>query len=259
MNSTKTEQLKAIAQEFRQLHLKVKGHIDERVKAENYVYANTYQGWIKEYNSLIEKYNKLTSAGFSLRKFESHDLSTTKKTVRTEIAKAFAQDIIEMSEKVTQAATAEDNQTISIPNHQMRVCFKTGVNKCPLNPQLKHNKVFIAMPFSDEYKDSYEYGVKIALEQSGVELEKANDEIRNKDIMCKVCEQIQSCGKVIANISGLNPNVMLELGLAYGLGKSVIVIKDKNTTTISDLGSIEYIEYAHALDLQQKLVKYFNS
>lgn len=46
---------------------------------------------------------------------------------------------------------------------------------------------------------------------------------------------------------------MLELGLAYGLGKEVIVIKDKKTTAISDLGSVEYIEYSHAGELQQKL------
>lgn len=56
----------------------------------------------------------------------------------------------------------------------------------------------------------------------------------------------------IINISGLNPNVMLEQGLAYGLGKPVIILKDKATKAISDLGSIEY---SHTGDLQQKLYK----
>ncbi|MDD4781134.1 MAG: hypothetical protein PHT02_11125 [Tissierellia bacterium] len=95
--------------------------------------------------------------------------------------------------------------------------------------------------------------VKLILEQKGLQPYKADVIINNKDIMCKICEQIQSCGIIIVNISGLNSNVMLELGLAYGLGKRVIVIKDKKTTTISDLGSIEYIEYSHAGELQQKL------
>ena len=139
----------------------------------------------------------------------------------------------------------------------MRVCFKTGTRGCPLNPQEKKNKVFVAMPFDDEYFAGYKYGIKIVLEQSGVEHFKADNKISNKDIMCKICEQLQSCGKVIADISGLNPNVMLELGLAYGLGKEVIVLKDKKTTTISDLGSIEYIEYAHVGELQQKLISMF--
>lgn len=33
----------------------------------------------------------------------------------------------------------------------------------------------------------------------------------------------------------------------------MIIIKDKETKAISDLGSIEYIEYSHAGELQQKL------
>lgn len=50
-------------------------------------------------------------------------------------------------------------------------------------------------------------------------------------------------------------NVLLELGLAYGVGKPVIIIKDTITPAISALGSIEYIEYLHAHDIMQKLTK----
>lgn len=82
---------------------------------------------------------------------------------------------------------------------------------------------------------------------------RADNEISNKDIMCKICVEIQKCSLVIINISGLNPNVMLEQGIAYGLGKPVIIIKDKKTPAINDLGSIEYIEYDHAYDLMTKL------
>lgn len=139
--------------------------------------------------------------------------------------------------------------------HQMRKCFKIGSEGCPLNPDYQNNKIFIAMPFSDEYKDSYNYGIVPVLDGLGYQYYKADNEITNKDIMCKICQQIQSCQMAIINISGLNPNVMLEQGLAYGLGKPVIILKDKATKAISDLGSIEYIEYSHAGDLQQKLYK----
>lgn len=139
----------------------------------------------------------------------------------------------------------------------MRKCFKIGIEGCPRNPAEKRRKVLIAMPFSEKYTDSYEYGIKIALEQAGFDHYRADSEINNKDIMCKICYELQTCDKIIVNISGHNPNVMLELGLAYGLGKEVIVIKDKETTTISDLGSIEYVEYAHAGELQHKLSSIF--
>lgn len=257
LSTSKLQQLNSIAYELKQLYSKAKNHIDGRIKAEGYVYADTYRGWLSEYNSIVKKYNNLTSANLSMRSVADYELSSTQKTVRTDIANSFTQAVKDLSNKIETEVATEQNKETPIPLHQMRVCFKTGTRGCPCNPTEIKGKVFVAMPFNDDYWDSYEYGIKIALEQSGVEHYKANDEISNKDIMCKICEQLQSCSKVIANISGLNPNVMLELGLAYGLGKDVIVVKDKKTTTISDLGSIEYIEYAHAGELQQKLFSIF--
>jgi len=139
--------------------------------------------------------------------------------------------------------------------HQMRKCFKLSVDGCPVDPSYSERKVFIAMPFADEYYDSYNYGILPALDSMGLKHYRADDEISNKDIMCKICQEIQSSSVVIINMSGLNANVMLEQGLAYGLGKPVIILKDTNTRAISDLGSIEYIEYSHAGDLEMKLKK----
>lgn len=57
--------------------------------------------------------------------------------------------------------------------------------------------------------------------------------------------RVQSCKMAIINISVLNPNVLLELELAFALGKPVINIKNRETKTISALGSVEYIECSH--------------
>jgi hypothetical protein len=253
MDNSKVNQLKTIIYELNQLYIKAQNHIEERLSSEKYVYADTYSGWINEYNQTIKKYNDLTLTDLSLKKVSDYELSSSGKTIRTDVAKSFVQGIKELSDKInTEIATMQNKET-PIAMHQMRKCFKLKTIGCPLNPIEKKSKVFVAMPFSDDYRDSYEYGIKIALEQSGIEYYKADGEINNKDIMCKICGELQICGKVIVNISGHNPNVMLELGLAYGLGKEVIVIKDKNTSSISDLGSMEYIEYAHAGELQEKL------
>lgn len=253
MSTSKIKQLNSISYELRQLYLKAKNHIEERIQAEGYVYADTYRGWIQEYNFLVKKYNNLTSADLSFRSVADYELSSTQKTVRTDIASSFTQAVMALADNIESEVASEQNRETPIPLYQMRVCFKTGTKGCPLNPKENKNKIFVAMPFNDDYRDSYEYGIKIVLEQSGIEYFKADNQISSKDIMCKICEQLQSCNMVIANISGLNPNVMLELGLAYGLGKRVIIVKDKKTTAISDLGSMEYIEYAHASELQQKL------
>ena len=257
MGNSKIHQLKTIAHELKQLHIKTKNHVEERTSSDGHIYANTYGGWLNEYNPIVRKYNNLTSADLSERSVSDYELSSTRKTVRLDSAISFSESVEELSNKIEDDIRAEQNKDEPIPLHQMRVCFKTGAKGCPLNPAEKKNKVFVAMPFSDDYKDSYEYGVKLVLDRMGIEHYKADNEVNNKDTMCKICKEIQSCGIVIANISSLNPNVMLELGLAYGLGKKVVIIKDKKTTTVSDLGGIEYIEYSHAGELQQKLPNVF--
>ena len=258
MNSPSLKELQSVKFNLEQLQMKVDNHIKERLSAEGYVYADTYRGWVSEYNNIVSNYNNFTSTKMPNVNISDYELSGSQKTVRQDAANTFLQVICKFLEMVTGDIKNNQLKDGPIPLHQMRVCFKLGMDRCPLNPNEEKNKVFIAMPFSDKYKDSYEYGIKIALEQAGVKYYRADSEINNKDIMCKICFELQTCGKAIVNISGYNPNVMLELGLAYGLGKKVIVIKDKETTDISDLGSIEYIEYAHACELQQKLRSIFS-
>lgn len=221
----------------------------------DYVYTDTYVEWIKEYNILLKKYNELCGLDLSLMTCNSADLSSSKKTAKNATVNSFIANISELIKKIeddTEMIRKEQYEKKIMP-HQMRKCFKLGIEHCPLNPKYKRNKAFIAMPFAPEYADSYEYGIAPALLEAGYEYFRADEELNNKDLMCKVCFQLQSCGLVIINISGLNPNVMLEQGMAYGIGKPVIILKDSNTAQISDLGCIEYIEYQNAYELHKKL------
>lgn len=244
--------LKGLLFEIRNLKKKVASY----TQSNEYVYTNRYGVWVKEYNDLLNKYNVLAELKINLMTYDQWDLSSTQKTVKNSTIDVFLNTIDSLADKLEDdiEEDRQNNMEKNSPAHQMRRCFKVDLDNCPVNPPYDKNKIFIAMPFDDAYLDSYNYGIVLALNALGFRHYKANNEITNKDIMCKVCCEIQSCGIAVINISGLNPNVMLELGLAYGLGKSVIIIKDKSTKTTTDLGSIEYIEYYHAQDLMNKLV-----
>ena len=245
--------LQALVFELRSLSDKSKIYREKN----EYIYANVYKGWVNEYNKLLQKYNALAELHLTPMQYSEYDLSSTQKTVRDSAVQYFACTINNLVEKVENEIEVERSKerALQIPSHQMRKCFKLGIEKCPLNPPFQRNKVFVAMPFDSAYLDSYNYGIVPALNSLGLEHYRADNEINNKDIMCKICYQIQLCDLAIINISGLNPNVMLEHGMAYGLGKSVIIVKDKATKAISDIGCLEYIEYDHAHDLMQKLCK----
>ena len=136
----------------------------------------------------------------------------------------------------------------------MKRCFKTGVRSCPKDIAFSPKSVVVAMPFSDEFKDAYKYAIRPALEEAGFKPWKADEQINNIDIMCKICQAIQESGYVLANISSWNPNVVFELGLAYGLGRNAILIKSKKSDVPVDLRGLEYIEYSTMDELKSNLL-----
>ena len=117
-------------------------------------------------------------------------------------------------------------------------CFKTG-KECVFDDIEEDDKsVFVGMPFRPEYENVYKYAIVPALDKLGLKSWKADEEPRAIDIMCKVCQGIQKSRYAITNISGWNPNVLFELGLIYGLGKTALIIKAKEEHVPVDLRGI---------------------
>jgi hypothetical protein len=249
----KASQLAVLIDELEILQGKVENHANNN----DYIYAQMFDGWVEQYNKITEKINTALKSSILTYKIDSWDYSSTGKTVRQtaveNLQTSIKKHIARLDSNITEITTSKEKKIT--PPHQIRKCFKLNVGNCPVNPNLEKHKAFIGMPFKDEYLDSFSYGVKPALDSIGYSFFKADEEISNTDIMCKICRELQACSIAIFNISGLNPNVTLELGLAYGIGKPVVILKDKNTKAIADLGSIEYIEYDHAHDLMLKLSK----
>lgn len=144
----------------------------------------------------------------------------------------------------------------TFPQGDRPYCFKIGA-VCSKEVIVNPNQVFIGMPFKRRFADIHTHGIIPALEKSGLEPWKADEEPSNIDIMCKICEHLQESWYAIINITDWNPNVLFELGLAYGLGKAVVLIKHKESSVPVDLKGMEYIEYESSEDLRKDLEKFF--
>lgn len=83
-------------------------------------------------------------------------------------------------------------------------------------------KVFMIMPFTDEFFESYEM-IKNHFEND-FEFSHAGDEDNQQNILADIIPPIYEADIVLADLSGLNPNVMYELGIAHSLNKKTIVI-----------------------------------
>jgi len=132
-------------------------------------------------------------------------------------------------------------------------CFKTG-GRCAIdNLRETPDQVFLGIPFKPPYIDIFEYGVRPALHELGLTPWIALEHPGIGDLLCKICQGLQSSSAAIIDISEPNPNVHFELGILAGSSKPLILIKQEGTQVPSDLSGMEYAEYADAKSLRQVL------
>ncbi len=115
--------------------------------------------------------------------------------------------------------------------------------------------VFIATPFSDEFKQVRE-AVRETFEQSGWEVAVAEDmTARSASIASLVYEMIERSDLVVADVSNSNPNTMYELGIAHGLRKNTILLvrTDSSESIRFDLSSYQMLTYKNPGELGRQL------
>lgn len=110
--------------------------------------------------------------------------------------------------------------------------------------QISKAKVFFIMPFTDDNFEVYE----LLKEQFNSEFDfsHASDEDNQQNILADIISPIYNADIVIADLTGKNPNVMYELGLAHCFDKKTIII------TRDDLSSLPF-------DLKQYRAKNYST
>ena len=85
---------------------------------------------------------------------------------------------------------------------------------------------FVLMPFKDDLTTIYRTIVKPAVETPEFNLvcKRADDIKTNRAVMQDIFKSICEAKVVLADLTGLNPNVMYELGVAHAIGKETILI-----------------------------------
>jgi len=108
----------------------------------------------------------------------------------------------------------------------------------PINPKL----VSFMMPFSGQFTSVYQ-DVKAVLEADGYQCKRADDMWVHAHIMTDIIELICTSAVIVCDLSGKNPNVFYEAGIAHTLAKEVILITQSHDDVPFDLRPIRYLEY----------------
>ena len=146
----------------------------------------------------------------------------------------------------------------------------------------KSDRAFVIMPFTPRWSKCVFRTVKKALEEAGITCTRADEQYGHQilqDIWTGLCE----ASIVVADVTGRNPNVYYELGVAHVLGRRVILITQdagdipfdtrvyrhilyrysfrasKNSKHMGELaktikGTVEWIQENETLPLQEPIV-----
>jgi len=125
-------------------------------------------------------------------------------------------------------------------------------------PASAKRRVFVAMPYAEEFENVYEYGIYPAVRRCGLICERVDKEAFTGDILKRIKERIESADLMIADLTGARPNVYLEVGYAWGRETRVIlVIRDGQIPEFDAQGQrcIYYTRYRHLADELEKLIR----
>jgi hypothetical protein len=120
--------------------------------------------------------------------------------------------------------------------------------------------IFIAMPFKEEFENTYDFGIREAIEKENFKPLRTDKTFFTGSIMNEVEKRIKESEIIIVDISELNVNVIYELGYAEGVGKPVIIICQKGEKLPFDLSGKNVIFYNPKIlrGLQENLCKMIN-
>lgn len=109
---------------------------------------------------------------------------------------------------------------------------------------MKKLNAFVLMPFAEEFKDVYQFLILEVLDKAGYTVIKADDIKSQSNIMSDIVKGIITSDLIVADLTGSNPNVYYELGIAHALDKKVILITQEINELPFDLRSYRVVGYS---------------
>lgn len=124
----------------------------------------------------------------------------------------------------------------------------------------ENNNCFVIMPISDvdgypkgHFLHVYEDIIKPAVEQTEFSPIRADEVKETNFIHLDMLKKLIEAPIAICDLSTRNPNVLFELGIRQAFDKPVVLIQEKGTPKIFDIGPLRYLEYSKDMKYHEVL------
>ncbi|KDN29418.1 hypothetical protein VFDL14_14685 [Vibrio fortis] len=124
--------------------------------------------------------------------------------------------------------------------------------------EVKSNQVFVLTPMNKDFYEDYAWVEESFLKHKFLCV-KGDDVMVQSNLLSHIIKEIASSRFVVANISGRNPNVFYELGIAHAMGKDVLLIARNEKDITFDLSSSQVIVYKSKAQLERSVSEWLVS
>lgn len=118
---------------------------------------------------------------------------------------------------------------------------------------LQNDLCFVLMPFQESFSNIFRDHIKPTLTKQGLTVLRADDIFKSTPIIEDIWEYINKARLIVADVTGKNPNVFYELGMAHTLGKEVIILTQRKEDVPFDLQHLRYFSYTDNLEGLEEL------
>jgi chromatin remodeling complex protein RSC6 len=123
-----------------------------------------------------------------------------------------------------------------MPTKRKRKVIKKGINK-------NGDVCFVIMPYGDWFDEYFNEIYYQAIWNAGMTPRRADDLYRPSNIVQDIWAYTKQAKIILADLSGKNPNVLYELGLAHALAKPAILVSQTIEDIPFDLRNLRIIIY----------------
>jgi hypothetical protein len=229
--------------------------IRKYLKNNQYVYLRAFNSWQENYNDTATQLNAEKIISLPVFKLSLTDYSSSGKSIKPECVEKFVRTINHQVNRLEDEVNAwheavTDKTTRTSP---LAAFFHHDSQGTPIAPPAAEQRVFVAVPAGEDNLKLFWKGIQPALETQGLSFFRADRPLLDDLQLCELCQELYSCRLAIFNLSGHAPNVMLALGLAYGIGKPTIILQPQADATLGEINSKGHISYSGADDLKRSL------
>ena len=146
--------------------------------------------------------------------------------------------------------------TYTIELNKLKTVESKKIIKAAKEEETKKH-IFVAMSFKDDMTNTFYFGIQQPINNNNFLCERIDQDVFTGDILNKIKNKIATASAIVADLTTQNPNVYLEVGYAWGIGKPTIFIIEETDSPRFDLQGQRHLKYKkdNLKELQDKLTK----